>query len=394
MAVKQSRFLWAIVVASLLAVALFPIYTFCVLAPRFEQLLVDNTRDEAVRLASCVAAFVADGSGELASGVLPAPLRARLTAFTRDGHLVKMRIFSADGRIVYSTAPHEVGTYNRAPYFNKIRETRTGRAEVIPAAARSLENEVFGADVVETYVPITSGERLFGVFELYHDVSKAKKGLTRLLYRSYGTLFALGAGLLTLVALSSWYALRSVRERERTAEQLKLLSLTDDLTGLYNRRGFLALAEQQLRVAERDEKPLMVVSADLDGLKAINDGYGHQAGDAAIVETARVLRDCFRKSDLIARVGGDEFAVLLTGGEAEFNSGQLGSRLGKAVDRHNGRKGDALCALSISAGFAYFDVAGTDTFEELLHRADTRMYEEKRRRKGERAVTSKSPAEA
>jgi len=230
-------------------------------------------------------------------------------------------------------------------------------------------------------VPITRGARLVGIFELYHDVSKGRKSLNRLVYRSYGTLFVMAIGLLVLVLVSSLQARRSMEERAQAEEQLRRLSLTDDLTGLYNRRGFFVLAEQQTRIADRDKKPMMVISADLDDLKEINDTFGHKAGDAAIAETAQILRECFRNADLAARMGGDEFAILLTGGEAEFEGGKLDGRLQEIVERHN-QKGDRPYKISVSAGFVDFDAAGTHTLEERLHRADTMMYEQKKQKKG------------
>lgn len=377
---RQSRSLWVTVSASLVAIGLFPIYTVFFLAPHFEELLVENTKEEAVRLASYFSTFVVEMDEELKTGALPTQLLDRLQSLQGGEHLIRMRIFSPAGEIIYSTRPTEVGQFNHEAYFKQIAASNTARAEIIPKQSRSLENEVVTADVVETYVPITRGGRLLGVFELYHNVSKERQDLNRLIYRSYGTLFIMAGGLLVLVLFSSIQAHRSMKERARAEEQLRLLSLRDDLTGLYNRRGFLALGEQQVRAANRDKKPMMVVSADLDGLKEINDTFGHQEGDAAIVETAHILSRTFRKADLVARIGGDEFALLLTGGEAEFDSGQLDGRLQRIVERHNKKSGRPH-KLSVSAGFAYFDAVETHTFEEWLHRADTMMYEQKRRKK-------------
>jgi len=377
---RQSRFLWAIVSVSLIAISLFPIYTVLVLAPRFEQLLVENTKDESIRLASYFSTFVVEEDKELRRGTLPVHLLDRLGSLKGDGQLVKMRVFTPTGEIIYSTDPTEVGQFNREAYFQRIVAGGTVRAEIIPGQSRSLENEVVPADVVETYVPIARGGRLLGIFELYDDVSRERQELNHLVYRSYGTLFMMAVGLLALVLVSSYQAHRSMKERMRAEEQLRRQSLTDDLTGLYNRRGFLALAEQQTRVANRDRKPMMVISADLDGLKEINDTFGHKVGDAAIVESARILEESFRKADLVARMGGDEFALLLTGGEANFDVGALGARLQAIVARHNERK-DRQYRISVSAGFACLDAGRTHAFEEWLHRADTMMYEQKRQKK-------------
>jgi diguanylate cyclase (GGDEF)-like protein len=373
--------MWATVSVSLVAISVFPVYTVLVLAPRFEELLVANTKDEAIQLASSFSTMVVEEDEELKRGALPTRLLDRLASAGDDGRLAKMRIFSPAGEIIYSSDPAEVGRFNEGAYFREIAAQRTPRAEIVPERFRSLEDEVVPADVVETYVPIVKGGRLLGVFELYHDISKGRKDLSHLVYRSYGTLFVMALGLLALVLASSFQAHRSMQERARAEEQLRQLSFTDDLTGLYNRRGFIALAEQQKRVAARDEKPIMLVSVDLDGLKRINDTFGHKEGDTAIAETARILKESFRGADLVARVGGDEFAVLLTGGAAEFDGEKLDERLREIVGRHNGTS-DREYALSLSAGFARLDAAETETFEEWLHRADTMMYEEKRRKTG------------
>lgn len=377
---SRYKFLWGTMLIALVSVSLFPIYTIVYLEPYLTELLTQDTKDEAVRIANFFSTFVASESQELKKETLPKELLTRLGYFRGDGHLTKMKIYAPSGEVLYSTEADEVGQVNQEQYFRQIEATRTGRTEIVPENSRTLENEVVASDVIETYVPILRQGRLIGVFELYHNVSKERKDLNRLFHRSYGTLFVMALCLMFLVLLSSVQTHRGLKEREKTEERLRLLSLTDDLTGLYNRRGFLALAEQQTRVAMRDRKPMLVVSADLDGLKAINDTFGHKEGDAAIVETAHVLRECFRKSDLIARLGGDEFAVLLTGGEAEFDRDQLSSRLQAIVDRHN-EVNDWPYRISVSAGFAYFDAAGRHTFEDLLHEADKMMYEQKRQRK-------------
>lgn len=94
-------------------------------------------------------------------------------------------------------------------------------------------------------------------------------------------------------------------------DQLENLSLTDELTGLNNRRGFLHLADDRIKVAHRNDESLLLLFADMDGLKQINDNYGHTAGSQAIAMAADILRDSFRQSDVMARWGGDEFIVLM-----------------------------------------------------------------------------------
>jgi diguanylate cyclase (GGDEF)-like protein len=105
-------------------------------------------------------------------------------------------------------------------------------------------------------------------------------------------------------------ALRFAMERQTLRQQLQDLSHKDDLTGLHNRRGFLILSEQQIRIARRQKTPFLLLFMDLDGLKDINDTFGHAEGNRALIEAAEVLRESFRQSDILARFGGDEFAAL------------------------------------------------------------------------------------
>lgn len=171
---------------------------------------------------------------------------------------------------------------------------------------------------------------------------------------------------------------KHITERKRMEEKLLVLSLTDELTGLYNRRGFLTLAEQQIKLANRLGKRLMLLSADLDNLKWINDTLGHQEGDSALVETASVLRESYRNADIIARIGGDEFMVLfLENKEADPES--IISRLKRTLDSHN-KKGTHQYVLSISVGMAVCEPECLDDIYDLMIKADKLMYAEKKER--------------
>ena len=169
---------------------------------------------------------------------------------------------------------------------------------------------------------------------------------------------------------------RDISERKRAEEVLRNMSLTDPLTGVYNRRGAITLADQQLKVAERVGRSLLIVYADLNHLKQINDTYGHTAGDAALVEVAEVLRETFRESDIVARIGGDEFVVLLESTGADENT--LRRRLLDSLTARNAR-GARPFDLSLSVGIAHFDPARARAFEDLMVEADRRMNEDKRR---------------
>ena len=184
-------------------------------------------------------------------------------------------------------------------------------------------------------------------------------------------LFAALAGSLALVGLL--LVLRARSQAVQLAE-LERVSITDPLTGLYNRRGFEVLAEQELRTAEREATRAMVMFLDVDGLKAVNDSRGHEAGNRAIVIMAEVLREALRDADIVARVGGDEFCVLArVTGEPPDLDGMI-ARVERTLAT---RTADTGAPLGVSVGVSWFDPSAPRPLAELLVDADARMYREK-----------------
>lgn len=164
---------------------------------------------------------------------------------------------------------------------------------------------------------------------------------------------------------------QSVFLRWKVLHQLRTMALTDELTGLYNRRGFLLLGTHNIRLALRTEQPLFLFFTDVDGLKSINDSFGHVQGDALLVGCGEVLKMTFRESDIIARIGGDEFAILAQGNSTESREAVL-SRLQSSIELMN-RDVLAPYQLSLSVGVARFDPANPVSLTELLSIADREM---------------------
>jgi diguanylate cyclase (GGDEF)-like protein/PAS domain S-box-containing protein len=150
-------------------------------------------------------------------------------------------------------------------------------------------------------------------------------------------------------------------------EQLHQLAILDELTGLYNRRGFLLLAEEQLLLAKRNRQNLIVFYGDLDRLKQINDEQGHAAGDQAIVTAAQILSTTFRASDIKARLGGDEFIILAIQCSQPDTSSLL-TRLHENLAEQK---------LTMSVGVTLFDFREDIALSDLISRADEAMYEVK-----------------
>jgi diguanylate cyclase (GGDEF)-like protein len=162
-------------------------------------------------------------------------------------------------------------------------------------------------------------------------------------------------------------------------EYMRTMSFTDELTGLYNRRGFFTLVDHLLKVAKRQGKTFFLLYADLDNLKIVNDTFGHLEGDKALNDAAKILKDTFRESDIIARIGGDEFVVMPIGSDGtEVNV--LLDRLQKKIDDHNGKDVHRY-AFSLSIGVAAFDPLRPLSIDNLLSQADKSMYENKRNKK-------------
>ena len=172
-----------------------------------------------------------------------------------------------------------------------------------------------------------------------------------------------------------------VTARREVEGELRAASLHDDLTGLYNRRGFVLLAEQRLMENRRSGAPLALVFANIDGMKAINDEFGHGAGDIGLALAARALKVSFREADIVARIGGDEFAIIadLESHDMEVLSVRLKKEIARLVAESGLRFN-----MSLALGVTFSEAPHTILLDEMLRRADTFMYEQKHRSAGER----------
>ena len=177
---------------------------------------------------------------------------------------------------------------------------------------------------------------------------------------------------------------QAIEERKAAEEALRNLSLTDQLTGLYNYRGFINLAEHHLKIARREMHPSLLIYADMDGLKEINDTLGHRAGSTAIAAVGQILRNTFRDCDIIGRLGGDEFAVLVTNLQ-ELDTAKLVERLRRNLSEYNEMSGHKF-EIELSIGAVEIDHEQVWSIEDQMARADEVMYREKRKKKGHENV--------
>ena len=240
------------------------------------------------------------------------------------------------------------------------------------------ENILYGEEYIEKALQFDnmSGELVTMLEEsIENDLSEIRR-------RSYYSISAIMFCFLLIMVvwiLIIQFIRRNVEERNRLMGMLKNLSTRDSLTGLYNRRGFLTLARQQKKISDRMNRKMLLIFCDLDGLKKINDSWGHGAGDRAIKETAAILKYVFRKSDIIARLGGDEFVVLTL----ETQPGDIENiekRLQAVLKNHN-EKSDTPYTISVSLGKEIYDPEQPRDIIEWISMADDAMYEEKKKKR-------------
>lgn len=206
----------------------------------------------------------------------------------------------------------------------------------------------------------------FGVLylEMNRDIDERKRRLFRIFARRLEEIFSL---------------IEADRKDRKIEKSLRRLALTDDLTKLYNRRGFLLLGEQYLKLSERLKRRAILLYIDVDNLKWVNDNLGHSEGDRALIEIASILKKISRKSDILARIGGDEFVLLgLETGDNNFVA--LSRRIKEGIETRNSRR-SLPYNLSVSMGVAVYDPDNPLSLKSLLEEADKKMYEEKRRKK-------------
>jgi len=252
--------------------------------------------------------------------------------------------------------------------------------ETISDAMTTLDSEEIDIILLDLYLPGTRGmETINKIYKYIHRIPVVL--LTGFKNETFaaktiqmGVQDYLVKGEFDSIALER--SIRYAIERHKLHAEMQDLVLVDELTGLYNRRGFFTLAEQQIGLSRKTDRGFLVIYADLDNMKYINDTYGHQEGDAALKLVADLFRDTFRAGDIIARMGGDEFLVLAIDAFKEYVR-VIRTRLEDNLADINTR-GSARYKLSLSTGEVYFDPRVPNTIDDLLAVADKRLYEHKK----------------
>ena len=397
---SQGRLLLAGGATLTLSALILGLFWFAYAFPRHQHSHIDQIEFKALQVAGLFEAIV--GRDALISGVMPTENAHLLEEGREKAGMHKIRVFDAAGVIMHSTDPAEVGTVNDHDYF--WDDVAAGRlySKLVTTDEASLEREQYAHDVIETYVPVMDGDLFLGAFEVYLDAAKDLHALeevtTDLTIKFLFVAVVLMLMFVGLVRHGYRVALHKEREqnerlqdeidhRRRVEQELREnehrfdhMAHHDALTGLANRRLFTAHLDHALATARREGSRLAVMFLDLDRFKTVNDSLGHETGDKLLVEVSRRLLDAMRQTDTLARMGGDEFAVMLERVDDDLQVSNLAERVIKTLEAPI-RIGEFELKAGASIGIAVAFNDGT-TSDELLKNADTAMYRAKENGRG------------
>jgi len=374
-------------IVSLAIAMILPSYNLFFINPSFTELLVQNTRNDAIRTAKHFGSMFISEEGELVRQFPNIELQDTITKLKDDFNVIKLKLFSNSGEVIFSTDPKEIGNINNKGYFHQIIATRKAYAKIVHKNTQSLEDQKMPVDVVETYVPLMREDTVLGAFEIYCDITAIKEQLDTVLSRSSTLLLTLAFGLLSIIIIALTRENKTMTERKRAEEKAQFLAYHDILTDLPNRLLFEEYMTSALAFAKRHNSLMATLFVDLDRFKHINDTLGHRVGDAVLRTVADRLQKILRKSDLIsrhdaskpqtnvARFGGDEFLLLLTDIKQPEDAGRVAQRIldtlsdAIQVDAHK-------IYITSSIGVSFYPMHG-ENIDELIKNADAAMYRAK-----------------
>jgi diguanylate cyclase (GGDEF)-like protein/PAS domain S-box-containing protein len=503
-ALIRTPFLRNVAITALLGAVFFLFFERLVVYPEFTRYLTSITEHDARRIAAHLAQDLQSADQVLGIAQLPQDFLVEMETVQQTLKIEKLKVFAADGLIVYSTDAGDVGQRNDKAYF--LDQVAQGRqyTKLVRKKTRTAEGATAISDVVETYVPLLNPQgHFFGAFEIYYDISErwaTLQGIIRL--ASWGVaaavaiiIFALFASLTRAArafyereqayveiqlasnimanaqegilvtdrqgriesvnrsftdisgyseqdvlgksprllqsgrhdadfyarmwnainrqgywhgevwnrhkngnAYPEWLTITAIKDAKNAVthyvgvfldishfkhkeSHLESLAYRDALTALPNRLLVLDRLQQYIASAKRKDLKVALLFLDLDGFKAVNDGFGHNVGDALLQEAAKRFQTCIREEDTLGRLGGDEFIVLLKNIGSREEASTIAQRLIDSVNNHAMDIDTCSCKVGVSIGISLFPDHGTDSARLMKH-ADTAMYASKSGGKG------------
>lgn len=376
----KSKILNLITIIAVLIVCTLPLYVTFVIWPSYDQFIMGHTEEGLEFLAAQMVKDQKIRAPFSKGEPVPQFLIDEVERIRRTVGLMKVKIFTPQGLIVYSSDTNDIGQSTHKDFFPQMLVDGESRSQFAQKKILQADGRELPLDIIETYVPIRTNGRPIGAFEIYYDVTEINRDLHLLTKGQLLVLAPIFFVLLLGAIISTYFANKSMQALAEAKERFQQLSITDNLTGLLNYRGFQASVKQQLQMIDRGDKYAFLIFIDLNDFKRINDLLGHKVGDCALAEAAGILKNTFRESDIIGRLGGDEFAILAPQNEDLANEQAIGCRLEEQLSRWNASHNEGY-TLSMSYGVVTYSSQEPSTLQEMLKQADVKMYENKQQKK-------------
>lgn len=225
-----------VLIISVAAVVIVPVYIVLFVTPAFREQHTRDAEDDAVRIATHLAGMLQSQGTELRKDTLPDDFVAQAEVIKKNFGLMKMKVFSPSGEIIFSTDPGDVGQKNRENYFLEVVAKGSPRSMIVRKNAKSLEGQIVTADVVETYVPVMKGDRFLGIFEIYLDITSSRTSLDKLISRLYAVLSVTVLILLAAVVISALKGARAIEGRKK--KEMEIIGLYDTMYAILDKAPF------------------------------------------------------------------------------------------------------------------------------------------------------------
>ncbi len=365
----------AILFLIIIVAIVMPLLHHFYIYPSFTKEVLKNTQNDAARTCSFLKRILFKRGPENTI-ILTDGIRKELHLVIKDFSLMKIKIFSDLGEVIFSTSQKDIGKINRRSYFHEIVAKGKPFTKVVKKDTPTMENQVTTSDVVETYIPIMRQGQFVGAFEIYYDITERKKALDKLVSTIRYLLFSLSFLLILTISFILIRVKLIFIEHRQMEEKLEFFANTDTLTQLCNRRRFLEYLEKEISRFRRYSNPAIILIFDIDHFKQVNDTYGHQVGDKVLRLVAQTCKDNLRVNDLIGRYGGEEFIVLLP----ETNKKQallVAEKIRHAIENLQIPQQKEYLSVTISIGIAPFQDGKPISEDILIRNADKALYEAK-----------------
>lgn len=291
--------------------ALLPIYNLYILQPDIIESLNKETQHDAIFLAESFSTLLLKNPSKVfLEGLSPAE-STTLVELKEQQRLFKVMLFAPDGTITFSTSREEIGMTSNKPYFFDIVAKGYPYRKLVRKQQLSPEGKVFPVDVVATYIPYMVEGTFVGAFEIYLDITARKSHLEAVILRSTFILMSISVAYLLIHIFIAIGAKRAIAKKNAVELKVEKLAYFDSLTGLPNRSHCYQHLTKTLATASRQQKMVAVLFLNLDHFKKVNDLWGHHQGDLLMKKVAWRLQSCLLPKDIVSRIGGDEFMVVL-----------------------------------------------------------------------------------